>query len=91
MEKRLPGNRRFQKVGQLNKGIVRKVSGVTQLMRELVAFVKSCFAFLTKRVMRLMHWFERFKSRFAGVLYKQRGRWARPFSPMSCITEMNIP
>lgn len=51
-----------------------------QLIGEFKLFVTSGSKVLFNKSVKAFHWFEFGKTRFAGTLYKQRGKWARPFS-----------
>ena len=53
------------------------------LYQEFLEFLKSFFLYIRKRFYQLFSHFENFKCWLAGLLYKQRGRWARPFEHFS--------
>ena len=53
------------------------------LLSEIKDFLISFFLYIRKRFYQLFSHFENFKCSLAGLLYKQRGRWARPFEHFS--------
>jgi murein DD-endopeptidase MepM/ murein hydrolase activator NlpD len=49
------------------------------LLADLKAFFLSLSRWLRQKTLKSFWWFEKVKSLFALILYRQRGRWARPF------------